>query len=62
MLHTQSCGIQNIHSLVLTVLDHSSTGYVCWRDQILLTLKRYELANHILSDAPPINDPTWARI
>jgi hypothetical protein len=25
----------------------------------VLTLECYELADHILSDAPPINDPAW---
>jgi hypothetical protein len=37
----------------------SSIGYARWCDQVLLTLKHYDLANHILSDAPPINDPAW---
>jgi hypothetical protein len=59
MLHMGACGVQNIHSLISTVLDTSSTGYARWCDQVLLTLKRYELTDHVLSDAPPINDPTW---
>jgi hypothetical protein len=57
MLHVQACGVQNIRSLVSTFLDPSSTGYACWRDQVLLTLNRYELTDHVLSDAPPVNDP-----
>jgi hypothetical protein len=32
------------------------------RSQVLLTLKRYELVNHALSDAPPINDHIWDRM
>jgi hypothetical protein len=26
---------------------------------VLLTLKRYDHANHVLSNAHPINDPVW---
>jgi hypothetical protein len=59
MLHAQACGVQNIRSLILTVLDPSSAGYARWRDQVLLTLKHYDFTNHVLSDAPPINDPAW---
>jgi hypothetical protein len=58
-LHTQVSGIHNICSLVSTVLDPSSIVYTHWRNQVLLTLKRYDLADHILSDALPVNDPTW---
>jgi hypothetical protein len=59
MLHAQVCGVQNIRSLISTVLDPSSTSYAQWHDQVLLTLKRYELADHILSNTPPINIPAW---
>jgi hypothetical protein len=52
MLHTLACGVQNIRSLVSTIIDHSSTGYVRWHDQVLLTLKCYDLTDHVLSDAP----------
>jgi hypothetical protein len=48
MLHAQAYGVQNIHSLVSTVLDSSSVGYARWHDQDLLTLKHYELTNHVL--------------
>jgi hypothetical protein len=61
MLHAQVCGAQNIRSLVSIVLDPSA-GYARWRDQVLLTLKRYDLADHGLSDAPPVNDPAWERM
>jgi hypothetical protein len=30
MLHAQACGVQNIRSLVSTILDPSSTGYIRW--------------------------------
>jgi hypothetical protein len=38
MLHVQACGVQNIHSLVSTILHPFSTGYAHWRDLVLLTL------------------------
>jgi hypothetical protein len=62
MLHAQAYGVHNIHSLVSTALDPSSTCYVCWRDQVLLTLKRYELGNHVLSDTLLVNGPTKDRM
>jgi hypothetical protein len=62
MLHTQAYGVQNIRSLVSTVLDPSSTGYAHWRDQVLLTLKRYELTDYVISDDPLVNDPAWDRM
>jgi hypothetical protein len=62
MLYVQACGVQNIHYLVSTVLDPASTGYVRWRDQVLLTLKRYKLVDYVLADTPPINDPAWDRM
>jgi hypothetical protein len=62
MLHAQAYRVQNIHSPVSTVLDPSSTGYARWHDQVLLTLKCYDLIDHVLSDAPRINDPAWERM
>jgi hypothetical protein len=57
MIHVLACRLQNIHFLVSTILNPSSTCYAYWHDQVLLTLKCYELADHILFDTPPINDP-----
>jgi hypothetical protein len=48
-LHVQASSIQNIHSLVSVVLDSSSTHYDHWRDNVLLTLWRYALSDHVLS-------------
>jgi hypothetical protein len=59
MLHVQACMVHNIRFLVSTVLDPASTGYARWRDQVLLTQKWYELADHVLFDTPPVNDPAW---
>jgi hypothetical protein len=61
-LHSQACGVQNIRSLVNVTLDPSSAGYARWRDQVLLTLKRYALDDHVLSDAVPVNSPAWDRM
>jgi hypothetical protein len=57
MLRAQDYRVQNIRSLILTVLDPSLIGYARWCDEVLLTLKCYELIDHVLSDPPPINDP-----
>jgi hypothetical protein len=40
------------------VLDPSSTNYARWRDQVMLTLERYELDTHVVLDTPPANDPS----
>jgi hypothetical protein len=61
-LHVQACGVQNIRSLVTTTLDPSSTGYARWRDQVLLTLKRYALEDHVLCDNAPSTDLAWERM
>jgi hypothetical protein len=62
MLRAQDYRVQNIRSLILTVLDPSLIGYARWCDEVLLTLKCYELVDHVLSDPPPINDPAWDRM
>jgi hypothetical protein len=51
MLHVSACEVQNTRSLVSIVLDPSSTCYARWHDQVLLTLKCYELTDHVLSDS-----------
>jgi hypothetical protein len=61
-LHAQACGVQNIRNMIGVVLDPSSTNYTRWRDQVMLTLERYELAAHVLLDTPPANDPSWKRM
>jgi hypothetical protein len=55
----QASRVQNILSHVSTILDPSSIGYARWRNQVLLTLERYDLSDHVLSDAPTVNDPSW---
>jgi hypothetical protein len=60
-LHAQAVGIQNIQSVVTVVLEPSSPDYKRWRDLMLLTLRRYALDDHVLSD---VADPSvyWARL
>jgi hypothetical protein len=61
-LHLQASGVQNIRSLVSVVLDSSSTHYIHWPENVLLTLGRYALADHVLSDDSFIDVPAWDRI
>jgi hypothetical protein len=42
--------MQNIQSLVFVILDLTSTRYSHWRVQVVLTLRRYTLADHVLND------------
>jgi hypothetical protein len=45
----------------MIILEPSSPDYKRWRDLVLLTLRRYTLDDHVLSD---IVDPSvyWARL
>jgi hypothetical protein len=48
--HAQVASIQNIWLLVMVDLDPASSNYARWRDLVLLTLQRYALENHVLTD------------
>jgi hypothetical protein len=48
-----------MRSLVTVVLDSSSTHYARWRDNVLLTLRRYALFDHVLSDDTFVDVPAW---
>jgi hypothetical protein len=54
-LHAQAVGLHNIRALLSTVLDPTSSHYPRWRGQVLLTLRRFVLDDHVLvdHDAPP---------
>jgi hypothetical protein len=56
-LHVQAYGLQNICSLVSVVLDPASTHYARWRDNVLLTLWRYALSDHVMSNATFVGVP-----
>jgi hypothetical protein len=45
----------------MVILEPSSPDYKQWRDLVLLTLRRYTLNDHVLSD---VADPSiyWARL
>jgi hypothetical protein len=50
-LHYQAGGVQNIRLLVPVVLEPELPSYACWRDLVLLTLRRYALDDHVIVDA-----------
>jgi hypothetical protein len=54
-LHAQPAGLHNIRALVSVVFDPASPHYPRWRGQVLLTLRRFVLDDHVLvdHDAPP---------
>jgi hypothetical protein len=54
-LHAQAAAHTSIRATVTDILTPDSTQYPRWRDQVLQTLRRYALADHVLS---PVTDPT----
>jgi hypothetical protein len=62
-LHYQAGGVQNIGQLIRVVLDPESTSYARWRDQVILTLCRYALDDHVLADPlPGVQTASWLRL
>jgi hypothetical protein len=61
-IHVQVAGVRNIHSLVTVTLDVSSAHYAWWRDNVLLTLERYSLFDHVLLDTTSVGVPAWDRM
>jgi hypothetical protein len=57
-VHVQAADVQNIRSLILVTLDLSVTHYAWWRDNVLLTLGRYSLFNHVLMDTMYVGVPS----
>jgi hypothetical protein len=55
-LHIQADAVSNIRSLVNIALDATSSNYARWHENMLLTLMRYILVNHIQSDDAFPND------
>jgi hypothetical protein len=49
-LHAQVAGVHNIRSLVSVVLDLAPSHYPRWRAQVVLTLRRFALVDHVLDD------------
>jgi hypothetical protein len=54
-LHAQAAALTSIRATVTDVLAPDSTQYPRWRDQVLQTLRRYALADHVL---PTVAAPT----
>jgi hypothetical protein len=54
--------VRNIHSLVSVTLDLSSRHYTRWHDNVLLTLGRYSLSDHVLLDTTYISVLAWDRM
>jgi hypothetical protein len=46
-IHVQATGVQNIRSLISVMLDLSFMHYVRWRNNVLFTLTRYSLCDHV---------------
>jgi hypothetical protein len=61
-LHSQAVGVHNIRSFVSVVLDPTSSHYSRWRGQVLLTLRRFALADHVLDDLVTPPSPSWAQM
>jgi hypothetical protein len=61
-IHVQATGIQNIRSLIFVTLDLSSVQHARWCDNILLTLGRYSLSDHVLLDTTSVSVPAWDRM
>jgi hypothetical protein len=56
-LHAQAAALTSIRATVTDILALNSTQYPQWRDQVLQTLRRYALADHVLlAVAAPTED------
>jgi uncharacterized membrane protein YgcG len=62
-LHLQAGSVQNIRLMVPVVLEPESSSYACWRDLLLLTLRRYALDDHVLCDPAGVaSTAAWVRL
>jgi hypothetical protein len=61
-LHAQAIGVINIKNLIPVVLDLATPHYNRWCHLFLLTLGKYALTNHVLSDDSYPAIPAWARM
>jgi hypothetical protein len=57
--HAQAAGLHNIRALVSVVLDPASPHYPRWRGQVLLTLRRFVLDDHVLVDHDALPPRSW---
>ena len=61
-LHAQAVSVQNIRALVPLLLDVTSTFYPRWRESFLLTVGKYSLNRHVLSDTAVPTSADWVRM
>ena len=54
--------MQNIRALVPLLLDVTSTFYARWRESFLLTVGKFSLERHVLSDDVAPTSPNWVRM
>ncbi|XP_062192504.1 uncharacterized protein LOC133896000 [Phragmites australis] len=58
-LHAQAVVVQNIRTLVPVVLDLGSPNYNKWCCRFLITLGKYSLTAHVLSDVTRHDSANW---
>ncbi|EAY83991.1 hypothetical protein OsI_39218 [Oryza sativa Indica Group] len=61
-LHAQAVSVLNVKALVPVVLDLGAANYTKWRGLFLVTLGKYALADHVLSDNAFPQHAPWARM
>jgi hypothetical protein len=61
-LHAQAVAVTNIRALVPLLLDTNSTFYARWSESFLLTLTKFSLECHVLSNSVFLESPDWIRM
>jgi hypothetical protein len=61
-LHAQAVAVTNIRALVPLLLDTNSNFYARWSESFLLTLTKFSLECHVLSDSVFPESPDWIRM
>ena len=59
-LHSQAIGVMNIKVLVPMTLEKPANNYGRWRSMFLVVLGKYNLKDHVLSDASYPARSAWA--
>jgi hypothetical protein len=61
-IHAQAIGVMNIKVLVPVTLDKPANNYGRWRSMFLVVLGKYNLKDHVLSDASYPDCSAWAQM
>lgn len=61
-LHAQAVSVLNVKVLVPIVLDLGAANYQKWHGLFLVTLGKYALTDHVLSDDAFPHHASWARM